>query len=101
MVVPRLALLLALVAAFLGCDRGRPLPNRSPAPSYSVVEGVAASIHVALGVPVDADPSDDFIITRPAEKLVWCIHQAIEVSSEGGSGTPPSIWVAWFLRVEG
>jgi DNA/RNA endonuclease G (NUC1) len=64
MVLPRLAVLLALVAALAGCDRGRPLPNRSPAPSSSAAAGVAASVHVALGVPVDADPSDDFIITR-------------------------------------
>jgi endonuclease G len=66
----RLASLLLVVGLLLGCTGspdGAPSEGLSPA-GQALPRGAASAqatnVNVALGVPVDADPSDDFIIAR-------------------------------------
>lgn len=64
-----------------GAATAPPRPRGVP----SGAEGLAASLHVALGVPTDADPSDDVLLDR----------QAYVVSYNPDKRVPN--WVAWHL----
>ena len=75
MKLPRLAPLLVAAALLLGCDRApweatsnapssQALPPAAPVLPPGAASAQATSAHVALGVPVDADPADNFIIAR-------------------------------------
>jgi len=65
---------LLVVAGLAGCDRApwetsNAPPSKGPAPAGQILPPGAASaqatnVNVALGVPVDADPADNFIIAR-------------------------------------
>jgi endonuclease G len=52
----------------------RPTTSVAPAPSPPPDRGAApgaTSIHLAMGAPVDADPSDDYLIVRPQYALSY------------------------------
>jgi endonuclease G len=80
----RWALVAAVGALMLGCG-SRPA---RPAGVVAVETGIAGSIHVALGLPVDADPSDDVMLDH-GEFIV----------SYNPSRLEPN-WVAWRLVAE-
>ncbi|HXI59964.1 MAG TPA: DNA/RNA non-specific endonuclease [Polyangia bacterium] len=80
----RWALVAAVSALLLGCGSR---PARS-AGVVAVESGVAGSIHVALGLPVDADPSDDVMLD----------HGEFVVSYNPSRLEPN--WVAWRLVAE-
>jgi endonuclease G len=49
-----------------------PLETGAPAPSPAPDPGTGnASVHLAMGAPVDADPSDDYLIVRPQYALSY------------------------------
>jgi endonuclease G len=76
---------LALVASFAACSAAMARSPLRPAPPLAPPAPVASSPHVALGVPVDADPSDDLVMDRGA--YVVSYNPRRNVAS----------WVAWRL----
>jgi DNA/RNA endonuclease G (NUC1) len=67
----RLVVVLLVVTGLVGCDytswegpSDAPSQAAEPVLPAGALSAQATSVHVTLGVPVDSDPSDNFIITR-------------------------------------
>lgn len=78
-----------LSLSFLACDRSRPpvVPAAADVPAAAVVPAAAleSSVHVALGIPTDADPSDDVLLDR--SEFVVSYNPRLNAPN----------WVAWHL----
>jgi endonuclease G, mitochondrial len=83
MILPRQPLLPALACAVLAACAIHPAPL--PAPPVDAQDPASASIHLSLGVPRDADPSDDVILDH--RQFVISYNPRLNVAN----------WVGWRL----